>query len=167
MIYVVSKYVISFAGAQTSLLAKYPKRQGARKTNAFTDYSKQCCAAIQATCRRQQTPQLWREWWWKGTDYFFLLNMPHLMTVSLNVLSDVRLCCKSKRHWMHSHLVILDNSLIRESGQTIIVKKTKLIHCKYFMCDCTSNRNRAQQNNISKSKRIKIRTSLHVLLIFD
>lgn len=71
---------------------------------------------------------------WKGTDcYFFLLNMPHLTTVTQNVLSDGRLCCKIKRHWMHSHLAILDISLIRESGQTIIVKKTQL------MTACTSN----------------------------
>ena len=66
---------------------------------AVTGYSKQCCAAIQATFRRQQTSQLRREWWVKGNRlFFFLLNMPHLTTVTQNVLSDGRLCCKIKRH---------------------------------------------------------------------
>ena len=75
---------------------------------------------------------------WKGTNcFFFLVNMPHLTTVTQNVLSVGRLSCKIKRHWMHSHLAILDISLIRESGQTIIVKKSQLIQCKYFICDCT------------------------------
>ena len=99
---------------------------------------------------------------WKGTDcFFFLLNMPHLTTVTQNVLSDGGLCCKIKRHWMHSHLAILDISLIRESGQTIIVKKTQL------MTACTSNFIE-HNNTISENQywiRIKIKTSL--LLKFD
>ena len=92
---------------------------------------------------------------------FFLLNMPHLTTVTQNVLSDGGLCCKIKRHWMHSHLAILDISLIRESGQTIIVKKTQL------MTACTSNFIE-HNNTISENQywiRIKIKTSL--LLKFD
>ena len=156
-------YVISVAGGQTLLQAKCPERQEARKDNGCYRFnSKQCCAAIQATFRRQQTPQLWREWWVKGNRLiFFLLNMPHLTTVTQNVLSDGRLCCKIKRHWMDSHLAILDISLIRESGQTIIVKKTQL------MTACTSNFIE-HNNTISENQywiRIKIKTSL--LLKFD
>ena len=42
-----------------------------KERRRLLQYSKQCCAAIQATFRRQQTPQLWREWCVKGNRLCF------------------------------------------------------------------------------------------------
>ena len=44
--------------------------------------SMQCCADVQTTYRKQQTPQLWMEGTGQGRRFFCSLKLPHLSTMS-------------------------------------------------------------------------------------
>ena len=61
---------------------RFPDFKRGKYSFSFLIPSKQCCAAVQATYRKQQTPHLWVEGTGEGRGFFCALRLPYLSTMS-------------------------------------------------------------------------------------
>ena len=96
----------------------------------------QCCAAVRATYRKQQTPQIWMEGTGMSFDSFVLWSYPIWVQCINNFVADCSYYCLSQtaKSFFHTHFYVAfrylhKRSLSRFSRPTTIV--IALLHMRW------------------------------------